>query len=286
MPEIIQGILKQTTGISWMDILDIIIVAYVVYKGIFLVRETRAEQLIKGILILVVALQVSGWLQMNAINYILRNTMQVGFLALIILFTPELRRALEHMGRSNISNFFKIEEDNVEERKKLAIQEICSAASSMAASKTGALIVIERKTKIGDLVRTGTVLNATTSASLIENLFFPNSPLHDGAVVIRDARIFAAGCYLPLTENGHLSKELGTRHRAGIGVSEVADCVVVIVSEETGTISLAIDGSLTRNMTIDTLKAVLIRLLVAEQTEDNKSKSLIKKVKKKWTKKS
>lgn len=281
MLETLQTIIKQTVNISIFDIIDIAIVAFVIYKAIKMIKETRAEQLIKGIVILLVVLQLSDWLQLDAINYILRNTMQLGLLALLIVFQPELRKGLEHVGRSNIGSFFKVENKEEILKRKDVISNICYACGNLSRNKIGALIVIERETKLGDIIHTGTAIEAIVSSQLLENIFFPNSPLHDGAAVIRNNKIAAANAYLPLTEDNTLSRELGTRHRAAIGISEISDCIVVVVSEETGKISIARNGSMTRNLTVDTLSRALNRLMIPPE-EDGEASSIIKKVKHRW----
>lgn len=243
-----------------MDFVDIIIVAYVCYKAIKLVRETRAVQLVKGLLVLVIVMQISHWLQLNTINYILRNTMQVGVVALLVVFQPELRRALEKVGRSNISNILNQADNKISD----VADAISEAAESMSRDRVGALIVLERETRLGDIINSGTILNAAVSAPLLINIFVPNTPLHDGAVIIRGDIIVSASCILPLTHNDSLSRELGTRHRAALGVTENSDCVVVVVSEETGKISVATDGKMTRNLTPDALRRMIVSLMTSE----------------------
>lgn len=274
-----QFIAENARLLRFRDLLDIVILAFVIYKGIKLVRETRAVQLIKGLVILLVATQLSSWLQLNSLNYILVNAMQVGFIALLVVFQPELRRALEKVGRSSLGGIFVSSEYDVGQ----LVEAVCEAVAQLSAEKTGALMVFERKTKLGEIINTGTQLNSDVSAQLLCNLFVPNTPLHDGAVVIRDSKILAAACFLPLTQNNNLSKELGTRHRAAIGVSEIADCVVVVVSEETGKISLATNGSMTRNLTPETLGKALTKMLGETQSiaPDAKEKILQWTVKKK-----
>ena len=269
--------------LGWMDLIDIIIVSFVIYKAISLVKETRAQTLLKGIIILLVAMQISGLLQLNTINYILRNVMQVGLLALIILFQPELRRILDKVGRSNLG-IFKPDEKFAETGAQDTIKSVTEASKGLSATKTGALIVILRQTKLGEVITTGTPIDAQVSPQLLENLFFPKSPLHDGAVIIDSGRVVAAGCYLPLTDDVSLSKELGTRHRAGIGISETADCVVVIVSEETGKISLALNGNLTRNLSGESLEKWLEKLLMPQVTKTISSNKIIGKVRDSWKK--
>ena len=255
--------------IRFMDIVDISIVAFVLYKGIKWARETRAFQLIKGIIILVAIMYISGVLRLNTVNFILENTLQIGLIAILIVFQPELRRALEKVGTTTINRIIKINDDDVEEND---IGEVCSAVSKLASTKTGALILIERNTKLGDIIATGTPINSTISHALLVNLFVPNTPLHDGAVVIGDNRIKAAACFLPLTQNNSFSKELGTRHRAAIGVSEVTDCIAVVVSEETGTISMAIDGDIKRDFTPAMLKREINEILESDKPTDKKER--------------
>ncbi len=261
------------------DLIDILIVAFIAYKAIKLVKETRAQQLIKGLVMLVVILLLSQWLRFNTINYILRNTLQVGVVAVLVIFQPELRRALEKMGRSNISNLFNSSNDDIEN----LTDEICDAVSFMSGEKIGALIVIERETKLGDVLNSGTELSAKVSSPLLINIFIPNTPLHDGAAIIREGKIQAAACILPLTHNDSLSRELGTRHRAALGVTENSDCVVVVVSEETGKISFVENGDMTRNLTAGALKTKLI----ASLTPDSIHKEDIKNIRGilKWRKK-
>lgn len=265
--------------IGWTDIIDILLMAYLIYKAMSLVRETRAVQLLKGIVILIIATQVSEWLRLNAINYMLKYIMQFGVLALIIVFQPELRRALEKVGRSNLGSILSF--DSKEYDINTTVDEICFAAKDMSESKTGALMVIERSTMLGEIINTGTVVNANVSAQLLGNIFFKNSPLHDGAVIIRRDKIAAASCYLPLTDDNTLNKELGTRHRAGIGISETADCAVIIISEETGKISLALGGNLTRNLTAESLGTWLKKLLISPEKPE---KTFLRRFADRWTK--
>lgn len=246
------------------DVIDVLIVAYVFYLGAKLVRETRAEPLVKGIVFLLIASQVSDWFNLNTINFILRNTMQVGVLALIVVFQPEFRRALEKVGRTSFGLALNSESTGLEQMT----DEVVRASLALSSERIGALIAFERDTKIGDIIRTGTELDALVSSELIINIFFPNTPLHDGAVVVRASKIMAAGCLLPLTQNENLSKELGTRHRAAIGLTESSDAVVVVISEETGKISFAKDGSLSRNLTGETLKKALLKSLQTESRQD------------------
>lgn len=256
------------------DLIDIAIVAFVIYHGIKLIKETRASQLIKGIIALMIFSQISGVMQLHSVNFILDNTLQLGLIALLIVFQPELRRTLEKVGSAKFTNLIKINDDNEESYSG----EICSAVRRLAYTKTGALIIIERNTKLGDLMLSGTIIDSKISDGLLENIFVPNTPLHDGAVIIGDGRIKAAACVLPLTQNNNFSKELGTRHRAAIGVSEVADCIAVVVSEETGKISMAINGEITRDYTSATLKKRIDEILESDKPSDNNKMTMAKNI--------
>jgi diadenylate cyclase len=246
-------------SITLWDVIDMAVIAYVFYKLFMLIRETRAEQLIKGIFVLIFATWASGFFRLYTVNWLLRNTMTVGVIALLIVFQPELRRALEFLGRGGII-LGKPLNEALDKETKILIDEITSAVQSLAKKKTGALIVLERETGIGEFMETGTKIDAVVSSQLIQTIFATNTPLHDGAVVIREKRIASAGCVLPLTENQSLSKELGTRHRAGLGISEHSDAIAIIVSEETGVISTAKDGRLSRYLDAKTLKEMLTNL--------------------------
>ncbi len=272
MITIFDQIVSAFKFIRIQDCIDILIVAYVLYKGIKLVKQTRAVQLIKGIIILIVALQLSSWFGFHMINYILVNTLQVGVMAIIIVFQPEIRNALEHMGRSRFGNIFNGVDPNAPEVIQSTAQSICDAAETLSKNRVGALIVWERETKIGDIIRTGVDIDSVTTPEILVNIFVPNTPLHDGAVVIRDNRIVAAACFLPLTQNHDLSVELGTRHRAALGISECSDAAVIVVSEETGKISLALDGSLTRNLTIESLKKALVKIMSPDVSNDPRNR--------------
>lgn len=256
-------------------IIDISIVSYVIYKLIRLVRETRAWQLIKGVLVILIAAKLSELLGLKTIAFILKLIIQYLAIALVVLFQPELRRGLEQIGRSKFSNYFNFEEESTTIKIKALIEEIIKAVTEMSRSFTGALIVIERDTRIGEIINSGIQIESNISSELLINIFTPNTPLHDGAVVVRDNKIMAAACFLPLTENPNLSKELGTRHRAALGITEVSDAIVVIVSEESGKISFALNGGLTRNLTSDTLRKALSKNLL-EKDVPNKKLSLWK----------
>lgn len=238
------------------DIIDILIVAFAFYKLFMLIRETRAEQLIKGILVLFIATKVSEWLELYTVYWILDKTMTVGVIAILIVFQPELRRGLEYIGRSRFftKSFVEIEDESLNK----IMDEIVDAVASLARQKIGALIVMERETGLNEVVETGTKIEGKVSSGLLINIFIPNTPLHDGAVIIKEDTVKAAGCFLPLTENASLSKELGTRHRAALGISERSDCIAIVVSEETGAISVAENGSLSRYLDVKTLKQILM----------------------------
>jgi diadenylate cyclase len=252
------------------DYIDILLVAYIAYKVAKFFKDTRAVQVLKGIVILVVFLQLSEILKLNTINFLLKNTMQVGLIAIFIVFQPELRAALARMGRSKFS-FFNFDDPKNIDTTRSIISSVSLATKQLSESKIGALIVIERNVKIMDIVRTGVPLDAIVSSELLINIFYPKAPLHDGAVIISGGKIISAGCFLPLSQNDSLETELGTRHRAGLGISEGSDCIVVIVSEETGKITLACDGGLTRNISAQTLKNALTKLLIKEDKKPKKS---------------
>jgi len=251
-------------------IVDISIVSYVIYKMAMLVRETRAWQLIKGILFILIASKLSDILGLRTIAFILKMIIQYLAIALVVLFQPELRRGLEQIGRSRFKNFFSFEDESYTIKVKSNIEEIIKAVVEMSRTFTGALIVIERETKIGDIINSGIQIDSNVTSELLINIFTPNTPLHDGAVVIRGDKIKAAACFLPLTENPNLSKELGTRHRAALGISEVSDAIVVVVSEESGKISVALNGGLTRNLTSDTLRKALSKNLLEKDVPNKK----------------
>lgn len=238
------------------DIVDILIVAVVIYKLFTLIKETRAEQLIKGIGVLLVLTKVSEWLELYTINWILANAMTVGTLAILIVFQPELRRGLEYIGRSRFFSKSLIEIRG--ESMSRVVDEIVEATASLSRQKIGALMVLERQTGLNEVVETGTKIGGTVTSDLLINIFIPNTPLHDGAVIIKDDIIKAAACFLPLTDSSTVSKELGTRHRAAIGISERSDSLSIVVSEETGAISIAENGVISRYLDSKTLRQILL----------------------------
>ena len=248
------------------DILDIGIMVFLMYHLLLLVRSTKAASLLKGLFIFLAALVLSGLLQLNGINFILNRMVEVGVLALIILFQPEIRRILEEMGSRRFMAFFTHSE--VASSMEQTISQTVLACTEMSQSRTGVLIVFEREILLDDMVRSGTVLDASVSSELLKNIFFVKAPMHDGAVIVRQGRVLAAGCMLPLSKNVNLSRDLGMRHRAGIGMSENSDAVVVIVSEETGSISVAIGGMLKRHLKPETLENLLRNELLPQETNE------------------
>ncbi len=257
-----------------VDYIDILLLAWFIYKGIKIIKETRAEQLIKGIIIIAILFFAVNQFQLKSMKVIMEMFLNVGIVAILIVFQPELRRILEKMGRTKVKNIalgFESKTDSSSADINNCIEAVCSACEQLSLTATGALIVFERETKLGEQIDTGTILSAVPSTEIFGNIFFPNTPLHDGAVIIRDGKIYAAGCFLPKPQKEELiSKALGSRHRAAIGMSEVSDAVVVVVSEETGTISVAENGSLTRFYTKDTLRKLLLQRLIPEKPEIKK----------------
>ena len=253
------------------DVVDVAIMAFVVYKLLGLMKSSRAGNLVKGVGVFLVAmwLSSSSVFNLRGVNYILGFILEWGVLALVILFQPEIRQLLENLGARNIKLLKFLSTERKITEMEQAIEQTVVACTEMSKSRTGALIVFERKLPLDDLVRSGTLLDATVSGELLKNIFFVKAPLHDGAVIIRDGRVLGAGCMLPLSKNVNLSRDLGMRHRAGIGVSEGSDAVVVIVSEETGSISVALGGMLKRHLKPETLNQLLCNELIPEPEEEN-----------------
>ena len=244
-----------THRVGFIDIIDILIVAVIIYELLLLTRHTRGSALLKGLFLLFVIVILSNILGLTSLNWLLLAVLQNGALVLVILFQPELRKALERMGRSRLIT--KGNHRNEDEDTEIIIDEIIQTVVDLSRRRVGALIVFERKTGLQDVIETGTTLNAEISAPLLENIFEPNTPLHDGAVVIREDRIMAAACILPLAEASGVIRGLGTRHRAAVGISENTDAAVLVVSEQTGIISLAMDGTLQRPYSIDAMRSFL-----------------------------
>jgi diadenylate cyclase len=250
-------------------LVDIGIVYYVLYHGYILIRDMRAKQLVKGIVLLVALIPISSIFDLYMVEFILSNTFQVGLIALVIVFQPEIRKALEYLGRTSFT-LSNVEKTN--ETSREIIKEIISAITSLSRQKIGALIIFEKQIGLNDIIESGTKINANISSGLLINIFIPNTPLHDGAVIIKDYTIKAAGCFLPLTENNLLSKDIGTRHRAAIGMTERSDSIALIVSEETGYISYAVEGRLYRNIQNEELQTLLSDIYI-----ENEKMSIIDK---------
>lgn len=250
-------------GFRLVDVLDILIVAYLVYKILAFIQETRAQQLVRGLAFLVVIFFLSDILNLYLLNWLLKNFVTMGLFALIVLFQPELRRGLEQLGRKNlVSGQFRSLD---KEHAFAVVKEIVAAVDDFSATRTGALMVFERETTLTDIIETGAIVDAQISSRLLGNLFYEGSPLHDGAVIIRGDRIHAASCVLPLTEKKNIGRNLGTRHRAGLGVSEVSDALVIVVSEETGVISVAENGNFRRFMDLKSVEKLLLGLYMPQE---------------------
>ncbi|MBE6766914.1 MAG: TIGR00159 family protein [Ruminococcaceae bacterium] len=261
------------------DIIDILLIAYVLYKGIDLFKKSRAGQLMKGILILLAVSALAQWLDLVSVKWVLNKFINSVIIIIAIIFQPELRRALERVGRGQLIGGGHTFDDGRDKTLR-CIDAVCKSCASMQEEKIGALIVFERSTLLGEIVDTGTLIDADASPQLVSNIFFPKSPLHDGAMIIRDGRVLSAGCILPLTANDRLHSSLGTRHRAALGMSENSDAAVVVVSEETGIISIAVNGEITRNYNSITLREELMKLLfIDDKPAVSGIKGIFKKVK-------
>ena len=286
--EIQHAFFSLISTVELRDIVDIAVLAYIVYLLLKLIRETRAGQLVKGILLLVAGYFASSFFQLKVMKYILGHALDIGLIAMIILFQPELRRVLEKFGRTKFGvtllGIGTLSGD-VRQKWETAIEAICDSCVELSATCTGALIVCERQTRLGEQIETGTILNATPSKEVFGNIFYPKTPLHDGAVIMRDGMILAAACFLPKPQNdAAINKKLGSRHRAAIGMSENSDAVVIVVSEETGQISVAMNGVLERDFTREKLKLLLNKELFSETAdapERRKLSSLFERRKKK-----
>lgn len=254
--------------ITISDLLDIVILSYVVYKGINILQRTNAAKVAKALLLILVVMWLSYQFNLNTINFVLSKAVELGLLALVIIFQPEIRRFLERIGSNNVSRIFR--NDAPVSELETAINETVEAYGEMSKNKVGALMVFERDTDLANVISSGTAFQSSVTSELLKNLFFPKAPLHDGAVVVRQGKIVSAGCMLPMSESMNLSKDLGMRHRAGLGMSERSDAVVAIVSEETGAISVAIRGNLRRHLSPETLGRVLRNELLPREQEPSK----------------
>ncbi|MHA7965590.1 diadenylate cyclase CdaA [Paenibacillus sp. CAU 1782] len=263
----------DSTWHDWVkDIIDIGIVSFIIYKLILLVRGTRAVQLLKGVFVLIATWGLSTWFNLYTLKWVMNQMFTFGIVTVLILFQPELRRALEQLGRGNLfSRGSSLERNALSEQ----IDEVIRAVQHMAKRKIGALIVFERQTGVTELIESGTPMESRITSELLINIFTPNTPLHDGAVIIRSNQIMAAGCYLPLSENPFISKELGTRHRAAIGVSEVSDALSIAVSEETGQISLSLNGMIVRDINEESLISKLFEELTPKVNGRSKEKGIL-----------
>lgn len=274
--DIIANFLRIVQSITIFDVLDILMLTFLIYFLIKLMRETRAMQLLKGIFLIVVVFILVQIFNLKTMGFLIDNFLQVGIIAIIIVFQPELRRILEKVGRTKVSTIAGvIDKSGDGSARDKAIFGIADACSRLHDSKTGALIVIERQTKLGDIIEkeTTSVINAECEPELFCNLFYNKAPLHDGAVIIRNNRIYAAGCFLPNTQRDqYLSTDLGSRHRAAVGMSENSDALVIVVSEETGNISVALDGQLTRNQTREGLIAILRKYMPEDSSDKKRSR--------------
>ena len=266
--------------ISINDAIDMLIIAYIFYKMLMFIKDTRAEQLFKGVIMLLVATQLSGMLKLHTLYWILVKILEVGFILPFIIFQPELRAGLEHIGRNtSIIKFGGHGDSDIDKDQDLVIAEMVDALYDLASMKIGALVVLEVKTKINEIVDTGTKIEGRVTKQLLCNIFIPNTPLHDGAVVVRDKKIKSAACILPLTQRKDISKELGTRHRAAIGVSEMSDCLTLVVSEETGSVSITRSGKIYRDVTRERLTNILKNFYKTKSENTNIFKELMKKQK-------
>lgn len=252
-------------SIKITDILDIVIVAFLLYKLLEFIRETRAQQLFRGILLIVGAFLVSEFLNLNLLNWLLTSLITVGLIAIVILFQPEIRRALEQIGRRSFfsNRFTRLSKEDA----YATVHILVDAVDDFSSSKTGALIAIEQETMLNDIIESGVIIDGEMSVRLLGNLFYEGSPLHDGAVIIRGNKVFAASCVLPLTSRANIGKNLGTRHRAGVGLSEVSDAFIIIVSEETGAISVAQNGELRRFLDLKTLEKLLLDIYISSDED-------------------
>jgi diadenylate cyclase len=257
--DLINILLNSIKNITFTSVIDMLVVTYIFYKIYMLIKETRAEQLLKGIILIIFLIPISSILNLTMLNWLLTKTITIGVLSIVIIFQPEIRRVLEQLGRTSFLDKSFMEDD---EKLEKTVNEIAAATENLSRGKTGALMIIEQQTGLQDIANTGIKLDAEISAPLLENIFVTNTPLHDGATIIRNDRILSAGCILPLTSSRDINKKLGTRHRAAIGMSESSDAIVIIVSEETGTISLAVNGALTRNYDGAKLKVILKRIIL------------------------
>ena len=268
----LQDVLRQLTNMRWSDYLDIIVVAYLIFKITPLLRSAGALRILKAVVMVLIISAVTDVLDMYALNFLVNQLLSVGLLAIVVLFQPEIRRVLDHLGNVQLSKFLGIEHQTQE--MDTVISQTVMACETMGRERVGALIVFARDNPMDEYFKTGTMIEGQVSEQLIRNIFFPKASLHDGAMIIRDGRVAAAGCVLPLSDSNRLSADLGTRHRAGVGISEASDAVVVIVSEETGTISVAVGGMLKRHLAPQTLERLLRSELIRVENGEEQNLTL------------
>lgn len=267
--ESIQNLLHQIQRMQWSDYLDIAVVAFLIYKILPLIKTPSTTRIAKAVVAVLIIAWLTDFLHLYTVGFIMNQFLAIGLLALVILFQPELRRMLDHLGSVKLTSIFGINK-SVQQEMDAVITQTVRACEAMGREKVGALIVFAREQRLEEYFKTGTQIDGQVSEQLIRNIFFKNSPLHDGAMIIRDGRVAAAGCVLPLSDSNRLSSDLGTRHRAGVGMSEASDAVVVIVSEETGTISVAVGGMLKRHLALQTLDKLLHNELCPANDGDEK----------------
>lgn len=276
-----QSFVQQIARMQWSDYLDILIVAYLLYRFLPLIRTTGTARIAKAVVVIVVIAWLTGVMQLHTLSFILNQFLQIGLLAIVVLFQPELRRMMDHLGNMKLKKLFGTEKAGAEMAPVIA--QTVAACEVMSRERVGALIVFARDNRLDEYFKTGTMIDGQVSEQLIRNVFFPKAALHDGAMIVRDGRVAAAGCVLPLSESERLSADLGTRHRAGVGISESSDAVVVIVSEETGTISVAVGGMLKRHLAPQTLERLLLNELCTEEAP--KEASLVLRLRQKLQRK-
>lgn len=265
----IETLFQQLGKMQWSDFLDIAIVAYLLYRLLPLVRNTGTKQIAKAIAVILGVAWLTDLLNLYALSFIMEQFLQIGLIALVVLFQPELRRMLDHLGNMKFHKFLGVEKGD--EAMEQIIKQTVAACEVMSRERVGALIVFARDNRLDEYIKTGTKIEGQISEQLVRNIFFPKASLHDGAVIIRDGRMTAAGCVLPLSASERLNADLGTRHRAGVGISEVSDAVVIIVSEETGTVSVAVGGMLKRHLASQTLERLLTNELCPEENPDQEN---------------
>ena len=279
--EYLQSVLENLPTMQWADVLDIVVVAFIIYKLLPIFRSTGTARIAWLVVVVLVVSWITKLLELNALNYVLSQLLAVGLVAVVVLFQPELRRMIDHMSNIKVKEFFNIQKRDQEMIS--VIDQTVKACESLSRERTGALIVFARNNRLEEYFKTGTIIDAQVSEQLLRNVFFPKAVLHDGAVIIRDGRVTAAGCVLPLSDTSRLSADLGTRHRAAVGMSEVSDAVIVVVSEETGAISVAVSGMLKRHLAPQTLERLLCNELCPEETPQDEN--LVLKLRQKLQKK-